>query len=369
VIQSIVKILSQFVDSAESYEVSPLGDGNINDTFLVKGEGGNIVLQCINPEVFPDPELVVDNFVRLSEHLKRRGREKEEHWQNVRSIPTLNGMSFFRDDKGKVWRAQKYLEKTITHSALVTPRQAWQVGRVLGYFHALVADMTIASFREALPGLHNLPAYLGKFHKIVSSHQRPVSIELSFCLDTVKRFQQRAEKLETLRKEGMLTVQVIHGDPKADNVLFREDTDEAVCLIDLDTVAVGPLHYDLGDCLRSCCNRSGERADEGEIVSFNLEMCENLLQGYFATAQSVITERDRLYIFEAVFTISFELGVRFLTDYLLGNRYFKVQYENENLDKAHRQFQLVEDIYLKEEQIRTIGMKSKNVTPSRSKVK
>lgn len=349
-------VLSQFTEAADSHVITPLGEGNINDTFLAKADSGGIVLQCINPAVFPEPERVVRNFIILSKHLQAR-RDKNQQWQDVVAIPTISGASFFRDDQRRIWRAQSYLEKTITHTTIVSADLAEQVGWALGYFHSLVSDLPTTTFTEALPGLHDLPRYLHSFSEVLTNHGRPITSSLKICLEGVEKYHEMGNVLGKLREGGKLTTQVIHGDPKADNVLFRRDSGRAISLIDLDTVGVGPLHYDIGDCLRSCCNKGGEASGDAGVIGFDLALARSLLRGYYSSAAKVASAEDRRYIFEAVFTISFELGVRFLTDYLAGNHYFKVKYEEENLQKAFNQFLLVEDICRKEDLIRELGLK------------
>ena len=322
--------------------IGRLGKGNINDTYLVQGREPAFVLQRINGHVFPQPELVVENFLRVTEHIAARRPNLCPYWQDIRLIPTLSGEPLVKDIRGGVWRAQSYIGRTMTVETIDTADQAGQVGWALGTFHRLLSDLPAASLRETLPGFHVLAAYLDHFDRVRFSWQEKPSAELRHCLDTVERHRENMHLLKRAEEDGRLVPQIIHGDPKAANVLFRGDTGQAICLIDLDTVRPGLLLYDIGDCLRSCCNRAGEEGT-GE-VRFDADQGREILAGYAAGAGRLFGPADRALVFDAVCLLSFELGLRFLTDHLDGNRYFKTGNAGENLQRASRQFHLFADL-------------------------
>ena len=328
---------SRFIDAGSIIRIGRLGDGNINDTSLVEGAGRSFVLQRINPHVFPRPELVVENFLKVTTHIAARNRDLYPQWQDIRLIPTLSGEPFFRDDQGGVWRAQDYIGGTATLAALHTADQARQVGQALGTFHRLLADLPAASLQDSLPGFHVLDSYLEHFESVRPPQQESLSAELVHCLDIVEQYREKAHVLTQEEQQGRLVPRIIHGDPKAANVLF--DRGQAVCLIDLDTVRPGLLLYDIGDCLRSCCNPAGEEG-EGE-VRFDVNLARGILAGYGAGAGPLFGPEEKALVFDAVCLLSFELGLRFLTDFLDGNRYFKTATPQENLKRATRQFRLL----------------------------
>ncbi|EKD33850.1 MAG: hypothetical protein ACD_75C02575G0003, partial [uncultured bacterium] len=187
--------------------------------------------------------------------------------------------------------------------------------------------------------------------------RRAIDGESGYCLAMIERFAAGASALEDARNAGILAVQPIHGDPKIDNFIFAGDG-RADGMLDFDTVGGGLIHYDLGDCLRSCCNRAGETGAAASPVSLDLDYCRSLLAGYFSSAPNLLNDAQREYIFPAVLLITFELGVRFFTDHLRGNTYFKVHGDGENLARAVCQFRLVEDIAGKEKKIRLLATKS-----------
>ncbi len=344
----------EFLQNSTKPCVEILGEGNINETYLVRTNKESFVLQRINEKVFPQPELIVSNGFRIAEHIKATLGNEAEKWTCISCLATREGKPLFHDDKGGVWRAQTYLEETVTYPEIVTLHRARQVGSALGHFHLLLRNMATNALHEPLPDFHNLPLYKKKFDVIRGNHSRKISRKLTQCFEIIDNFPFEIDILEEAAKNNLLTTQVIHGDPKADNFLFRIKDDSIVALIDLDTVGPGLLHYDIGDCLRSCCNSFGERGNSFEMVTFDMDLCRAILNGYFTSTAHMLTEKDRGYIFEAVALITFELGLRFLTDYLVGNRYFKVHYEEENLKRAFLQFHLVINILEKEREIRDI---------------
>jgi len=334
-----VEAALHFVETGGQIGVESLGEGNINDTYLIRCQGRSFVLQRINSHVFPRPELVVANARVVTTHLEKRARIEHVDWGNIRVFPTTSGEPFYKDSHGDVWRAQSYIDGTETFSGIDTPGRARQVGMTLGRFHRLLADLPVSSLHDTLPGFHVLSSYLAHFDRVRDATRIPDSPRLRYCLEMVAEHRGGMDRLRLAEEKGLLIPRIIHGDPKVDNILFDAQTGEAVCLIDLDTVRPGLVHYDIGDCLRSCCNRAGEKGDDA--VSFDTDLAHQILVGYYAGAQDLITGRDKEYIHSAVCLLSFELGLRFLTDYVEGNRYFKIVNKDDNLLRACRQFQLL----------------------------
>lgn len=327
--------------------IDRLGEGNINASYLVRGAPVPFVLQKINGEVFPEPRRVIDNFGIITDHLRRRRRELGVDFLTAGPLRTLAGAMHYRDGRGGFWRAQTYLSDGRA-GTLADEGQIMRAGRTLARFHLLAADLDVVRLAEPIPGFHHLPRYLAEFDRVLAENSRPAGDEVRFCLETIARERDGAGLLEEARESGVLAVQPIHGDPKIDNFIFSGIGEG---MLDFDTVGAGLIHYDLGDCLRSCCNRAGERGGDSGGVSFDLGRCRLLLAGYF-TENPLPGEAQRALIFEAVSLITFELGVRFFTDHLRGNTYFRVAEDGENLARAVRQFRLVADIAAKEREIR-----------------
>jgi hypothetical protein len=330
-----------FAADGDCCSLRPLGRGNINDTYLVSSELRPFVLQRINPLVFPEPQRVIANFVLITGHIQHKRELCGSDFLCAEPVPTLSASWHFRDGQDGYWRSQSYLRQT-TAVTLQDRRQAWELGKILATFHHLLADLEPHLLAEPLPGFHHLPTYLADYDMLTAAATAENSRAAEICYKAVVRHRHRALYLEEARVAGLLTAGPIHGDPKLDNVLF-DVSGHACGLLDLDTVMIGPLHYDLGDCLRSCCNRGGEE-DTSAAPHFDLDVCHALLDGYGGAAVDLLTKSDASWVFQAIFTIAFELAVRFFTDHLRGDRYFRVGRHGDNLQRALTQFALVEEI-------------------------
>ncbi len=217
-----------------------------------------------------------------------------------------------------------------------------------------MSELPADSLHDTLPGFHVTPLYLAGFDQVVDGlTDWPATSGLGEALAFVAARRGEADVLESAKAQGKLQPRVMHGDPKLDNVLFDTRTGQAVSLIDLDTVKPGLLHYDLGDCFRSCCNSAGECMGQGS-AAFDRRVFRAILEGYLREAAHILTRDDRDYLFEAIRLLPFELGLRFLTDHLAGDVYFKVDEPGQNLTRALGQFRLTLDIEQQERAIRHI---------------
>jgi hypothetical protein len=348
--RTLVEVLEQFSSSYPHCTIAPIGEGNINDTFLVTAPAGKFILQRISAAVFTEPLHVVTNFHKISEHLKRKTRVMSSEWQFARPVYTDRGDLFYRDRVGDFWRGQTFMP----HTPVMTigdSRQGCELGRALGLFHLLMSDMGCENLHDPLPGFHILPTHLEQFD-LVWEKKHCVGQEIGYCLEIIEQYRGEIALLEKAKEEGVLTEQAVHGDPKIDNFIFNE-VGSCVGLIDMDTVGSGLIHSDLGDCLRSCCNLSGEDGKEEGEIRFDMGICRAILSGYFQKATSLLSPLQRRYIFDALLLITFELGLRFVTDHLLGNKYFKIKAPGDNLRRGVIQFKLVREIEKYEREIRT----------------
>jgi len=344
--------LKVFGAGSAGVRIEPLGAGNINDTYLVQSSGQRIVLQRINSAVFPIPERVVDNFAKVSSHITEVGQAYPEPFLCAKPVLTANGDLSYRDTEGGVWRAQSWIDHIPAHRLPLTHKTAVQLGRTLARFHELTGDLPATSFAEPIPRFHCTPWYLEQFDRAQAAWKEKATPELEQALSFVERFRSVASLLEEAASQGSLARRIIHGDPKLDNVIFTGQG-EAAGFFDLDTTGPGLLHYDIGDCLRSCCNKAGEDGGNRFDVRFDVDTCRAVLGGYLERIGSGFGAVDRYYIYDAVLVITIELGLRFLTDHLRGNVYFKVKCAEENLLKALGQFYLAESICREEEKIST----------------
>ena len=355
------RIAEQFELDGRVIQVRPYGRGIINDTFLVTTDrkgGERAVLQRINGRVFPEPALIMANLRTLLDHARWRQADASGtlgHFRLPDILPARDGRDYVVDDEGGFWRLISFIEGSCSIEAITTLDQAAEIGVALGCFHVLVSDLEADRLHDTLPGFHITPCYLERFNTLIEQPwSAPDSPELRFGLDFINARQGQAGVLEAAKDQGVLRIRPVHGDPKLSNILFSERSGRAASIIDLDTVKPGLLHYDIGDCLRSCCNTASQGGIAARAVDFDLDIARAILGSYFQKTREFLSRDDFLCLYEAIWLIPFELGVRFLTDYLEGNVYFRFIEPEENLRRAMVQFRLVESIERQEGPIRAL---------------
>lgn len=255
---------------------------------------------------------------------------------------------------GSFWRAVSFIDAAQTFDTIRDIKHAGEVGYAVGMFHTLLNDLPPESLNDTLEGFHITPLYLRHYSDVLSGARTVSSPEFNYCTQFVEKRSAWAHVLETAKEQGRLRLRPVHGDPKVNNIMMDTATGEAVGIVDLDTVKPGLVHYDIGDCLRSGCNPLGEETGEWEAVHFETDFCRVILQGYLSMASRFLTESDFEYMYDAVRLIAFELGLRFFTDYLEGDVYFRVRGPEHNLTRAMVQFRLTESIEAQERSIRNI---------------
>jgi hypothetical protein len=330
------------------------GNGNVHGTFLVTLEAEHekhFILQRMNTQVFCRPELVMLNMRTCTEHM----REKLEHegpgagrrrWETPKVIFTRDGRDHWIDSDGAFWRAISFIEDSQSFDTIQDIGHALEVGAALGIFHSLISDLPAAKLADTLKGFHVTPLYLRHYDEVSAKRGASKTVEVDYALRFISERREWAAILEEAGEQGRLKLRSIHGDPKVNNVMIDTATGQAVAMVDLDTVKPGLIHYDIGDCLRSCCNPLGEETSRWEAVRFEPDLCRAVLEGYLSIARAFLTENDYAYVYDAIRLIAFELGLRFFTDYLEGNVYFKVKNSEHNLARALVQFKLTESIEL-----------------------
>ncbi len=343
--------------------VEPLGSGNVNATYLVTvdGEQGAVrfVLQRINGHVFRRPDLVMRNIQALGDHLAQRPERLApgpdgSRWEVPLVVPVHRGDDPWVEEDGACWRTLTFLENARSLDVIDDPATAREVGWGLGRFHHLIHDLPAERLADTLEGFHVTPTYLRAFHEVLAQSQAPHTPQLQGALAFVAAREGICSVLEDARAAGRLRERPIHGDPKVNNVMLDAASGRAIGLVDLDTVKPGLIHYDIGDCLRSGCNRLGEETTNLEAVAFDLDLCAGILEGYLAAAGSMLEPAELDHIYDAVRLITFELGLRFLSDHLAGNVYFRAEDPEHNLRRALVQFRLTESIEAQESAIRSL---------------
>jgi Ser/Thr protein kinase RdoA (MazF antagonist) len=357
----LVAVAAQFSAGHTFGPIREYGHGNVHDTFLVTPASrgaARFILQRLNLRVFCQPHLVMGNLAACTAHVRRRLRREPlgagRRWELPRVLLTREGRDHVIDARGSFWRALSFIEAAESLDTIRDAAHAREIGCALGLFHHLLSDLPATQLADTLPGFHVTPRYLEAYDAVLAHSAPGSSPEINFAQQFVRRRRDWAPVLEQARKQGRLRLRPIHGDPKVNNVLLDTATGQAVSLIDLDTVKPGLVHYDIGDCLRSGCNPLGEEMTRWEEVRFDADLCQAILQGYLSQAGDSLTAQDYAHLFDAARLIAFELGLRFFTDYLAGNVYFKARSREHNLIRALVQFQLTASIEAQEAALRLL---------------
>lgn len=294
----------------------------------------------------------MENLLLLNRHIRQKNRDKVK--LQIPDILNAGDSTYYQDENNDCWRALSFVAHSESLETIGSLSDAEQVGFALGHFHRLLSDLDPQSLHDTLPGFHITPAYLMHYQQVLAQSTRPLtSPESRYCADFIAQHQTFADELEQAKQQGLLSLRVIHGDPKLNNFLFDKSSHSIISLIDLDTVKPGLVHYDIGDCLRSCCQTT-------DPVGFDPTICAAILKSYLAEAGAFFTDYDYAYLYPAIRLIPFELGIRFFTDYLVGNRYFKVSKPEQNLQRALAQFQLCDSIQKQERALQQLITQLKN---------
>lgn len=336
-------VLSCFVTVTSDYVVKPLGQGLINQTFLVenvdnntdKSANGCFVLQCLNHLVFTQPQNIVDNNILISEHLTQLGREYPLAIMMPKA--SLSG-EFLVVINGEYWRALSYVDNCISPQTIDDNAQAQQAAQTFAQFSKALASLSATSLKPVIDKFHDLPDRLLKFSNAISNAD---STRLSHAQSLIKQYQLQANFIQIVNELVLeLPQRITHNDTKINNLLFDKNSLQPKAVIDLDTCMSGYLMHDFGDMVRTCCSSISEDDVNIDDMVFKADIFENLLTGYLSGFDGNIEELERNSLLIGARLMPFIIGCRFLTDYLMGDVYFSTSYELHNLDRAANQYKL-----------------------------
>jgi hypothetical protein len=339
----LAAIAAQFAVEGRVVEARRHGRGRIHETWLVLCDGGRrYVFQQLNARVFRDLDAVMENIARVTAHLERGlARAPTPALRPLRVVPTCGGASWLSQPPAGGWRAYEFVEGTATLERAETPEQAYQAARAFGAFAALLADLPPPPLRETISGFHDTAARVRALREAAGRdpHSRVAGARRE--LDLALANAELAERLPALVRAGRLRLRVVHNDTKLNNVLFDAATGCAACVIDLDTVMPGYLAYDFGDLVRSAGNAAPEDGADPAQAKLRLPLFEAIARGYVEGAGPVLDAGDRASLLFAAPLITFEIAVRFLTDHLAGDTYFRVARPGQNLERCRVQLALL----------------------------
>lgn len=358
---NINEIVNNFQFTGKFVKAEAYGFGHINSTYAVyfEKEDGTVhryILQKINTNIFKSPEKLMENIENVTSHIKNKliaaGRNPER--ETLVIIKAKDGKSFYKSECGEYFRSYVFIEDAQTYMLVENPKHFYNAGRALGKFQQYLSDFPAERLHETIPDFHNTEKRYETFLKAVKEDVKGRAKEVQ---DEIKFVTDRADDtkvLVNLLKENKLPLRVTHNDTKFNNVMIDDTTGEGICVIDLDTVMPGLSLYDFGDSIRS----GAVTAEEDEIdlskAWLSLELFENFTKGFMEAAGQSLTKVEIKYLPFSAKLLTFECGIRFLTDYLNGDVYFKIHREKHNLDRARNQFKIVADMEDKFEQMEAI---------------
>jgi hypothetical protein len=330
--------------------------GHINETYAATYDQGGILVryihQKVNQAVFKDPIGVMANVMRVTRHIAAKlatqgAREITRRALTV--VPTRDGEPFYQDGDGEFWRTFVFVEKVQSFESVQSPTQAFEAGKAFGTFQSLLSDLGEPRLNETIPHFHNTRKRFAALQKAIESDHcdrtRYARKEIEFAL----KQEPWVGTLLDAHARGEIPERVTHNDTKFNNVMLDWESGQAMCVVDLDTVMPGLALYDFGDMVRTTTSPTLEDETDLSKVQAHMSMFEALARGYVEAAGAFLTPAERAYLAFSGKLITFTIGVRFLTDYLMGDTYFRVHRPNHNLDRCRTQFKLVESIAEQEE--------------------
>lgn len=357
------RIVESFDIKGEFYLAKPFGNGHINDTRYVETKDADgihhYVLQKINKNVFKNPERLMDNYTEVTDYLRRviaeAGGDPERETLSV--IKALDGKNYHVDRRGEYWRLLNFIEDSMSYDKVERPEQFYESAVAFGNFQYLLRDYPADTLYETIPNFHNTPDRFEKFMEAVERDSEGRCAEVREEIEFVKARREFANTLENAHAAGRLPLRVTHNDTKLNNILFDKKTGKPICVVDLDTIMPGYSVCDFGDSIRFGATTALEDEVDLTKVNFDINLYELYVKGFIEGARGGLTETELELLPIGAIMLTYECGMRFLTDYISGDTYFKITREKHNLDRARNQFKLVSDMEKQLDKMREIVKK------------
>jgi Ser/Thr protein kinase RdoA (MazF antagonist) len=329
----------------DNVEIKPLGKGHINDSYKVAANGNEYVLQRINHHIFQNVPELQHNIFRVTNHIRAKLEARgvtEVDRKVLTLIPTHVGALYFKEDSGDYWRLMDYIKESKSYDE-INPQLAYHAGMAFGEFQKMLADLPGDPLFETIPNFHNIEARLDTFRQSMKADKVG---RLNNVAGLVKEIEDRAEEMckpERLHREGKLPKRTNHCDTKVNNILF-DNNDEVLCVVDLDTVMPGYVLSDFGDFIRTGANTGAEDDKNLDNISVDLAIFEGYAKGYLNNAASFLTDLEIDHLAFGAKLLTYMQMVRFFTDYIDGDTYYKIAYPDHNLVRSKAQFKLLQSL-------------------------
>ena len=343
------EIITHFNITDEIKKITPLEIGHINSTYLAEGEK-NYILQKINKNIFKTPQHVVENFAKISSHMQSKVADGRRH---VSAFKTHEGKDYFQDAKGDYWRLLSYLDDTKSLKHVTHVDEPFQAAKAYGLFQKLFLDFNPKNLHITIEDFHNPVKRLSDYQDALAKDLKNRADKALGEQEFIAKNKNLIKIYEKLLDEGSVPKRVVHNDAKLSNVLFDKNSGEGICVIDLDTVMPGFTFFDFGDLVRSM---AGPKEDEKDLAKIKIDLAyfKALARGYLHHTKAFLTVEEKEHLLFGAKLIIYLLGIRFLTDYLSGDTYFKVSYGDHNLVRAQNQFKLLDSLLKQEKELKNI---------------
>jgi hypothetical protein len=358
-------ICAKFAAEGEFSDFKPYGNGHINDSYIITYNQAfgikRYLLQRVNHTIFADVPGLMENIVRVTKHIRNK-LEKQKADDISRKvltvIPATGENSCYRDSEGNYWRMYIFIEKARTFDVPESLQQVYQAAKAFGDFQQMLIDFPQPPLKETIPDFHNALKRIENFENAlradVCNRNKNAKKEIEFLQRNKQIFYVLSEMIET----GQIPIRITHNDTKANNILMDDDTGRGICVIDLDTVMPGSSLYDFGDIVRTCISPAEEDKRNLSLVTIEMPRFEAVLKGYLSAAGKLLNKAELENLILGGKYITLEQGMRFLTDYLNGDKYYKIHKEGHNLDRCRTQFKLVDSMNQREEEIMLLVRKN-----------
>ncbi len=353
--REIAILAAKQFNTGEITYIEPYGSGHINSTWLAihksaDGKETKNLMQKISTVAFKNPEQLMENIVGVTEFL----RDKVEEDGTLTVIPTLDGKNFYLDEFGSYWRVYKFIENATAYQQIENDNDFYTCGLAFGEFQQMLAEYPAEKLYETIVNFHNTPSRFADFKKALAEDKMGRAKDVQDEINFVLAHECKADAITSKLESGEIPYRVTHNDTKLNNILIDDATGKAKCVIDLDTVMPGAAAYDFGDSIRFGASTGAEDETDLSKISVDVHLFEVFAKGYLSTANKFLTPAEKDSLVTGAYLMTLECGVRFLTDYLNGDVYFKIHRENHNLDRCRTQFKLVADMEEKEAELRAI---------------
>jgi len=324
----------------------PYGSGHIHDTFRIETSGKEketYILQRLNNKVFKNIPELQKNIERVTIHLRNKLKSipgSDIKRECLELIPSSEGKSWIIDNRGFYWRMYIFISNHRSYNIVDNPAKAYQGGKAIGRFQAMLSDMPGGPLFETIPKFHDIESRLEIFNLKVKEDP---AARIASAGEEINQILTRAEEMKIILKlgrENKIPVRITHNDTKFNNILLDEN-DKALCVIDLDTVMPGYVHYDFGDAIRTAANTASEDEKELSKINLDIELFKAYAEGYLSETGNTLNKVEKEYLAFAPILITYTIALRFLTDYIDGDNYFKIHHEHHNLQRARAQLRLV----------------------------